>query len=510
VSLFAFLGALLTKESATTLPLVILFLMLFLYRGSSKKRLWPTFLKYKWMLIAFALVFIFYLLIRILIFDTPIGASKPVLLDNPLAHAPAVERVLGAAKIQLKYLSLLFLPLNLSADYSYNEIALQGISHLITGGIGLIILALLIFLLIPLYKKGHDLFLPLSFYLATIIIISNFFLLIGTIMAERLLYIPSAAFCIFLGLLFSPDRKYLLRGKKSYTYFCILLALLVLLGGAKTFSRNKDWKDEKSLYRKTILTSPMSAKMHNNLGDLYLDEGDLMRAEKELTTALRIYPDYSTANCNYGALMERKGRLNDAFEAYQKAIELNPKYALAYFNLGNALQKKDEFQKAIIAYRQAISIDPHFANAFYNLANTFALAGKYDAAASHYRRVLDINSDYTEAANNLGLVLKELGKRREAEMAFQKAISISPSYHASLFNLGKLYAENGNYQKAILLLERARKENKSHFGTLLFLGLSYHQSGEFKKSYTALKKAQEIQPGNEDLKAILSNLDKKK
>lgn len=510
ISFFAFLLALFSKEIATTLPLAVFFLVIFLSQREGEKRFFHILFKHKWTLIAFLLLFIFYLLLRMIIFGSPIGASEPILLDNPLAHVSSMERILGAAKIQLKYFFLLVFPLHLSADYSYHQIPLHGVAHLMAGAIALLALVILIATLVILYRKGSDLFVPLSLYLASISIVSNFFMVIGTIMAERLLYIPSAAFCIFSGILFSPDDGHLLKGKNRYKYFYLILAMLVLFGAMRSSLRNADWKNEMALFMKTTVTSPMSAKIHNNLGNLLLKEGDLINAEREFTIALNIYPEYSTATCNLGTILERKEFIDAAIEKYQKAIELDPEFELAYFNLGNAFQKKGEVKKALTAYRQAISIDPDYAEAFYNMGNTFALRSLFDAAIYHYQRALEIKPDHVEAENNLGLVLRAQGKRRGAKMAFRRAIKISPSYHGSLFNLGRIYAEEEKYDKAIALLEKARRENKNHFGTLFYLGLSYLKSGEIKKAYACLKEAEKLEPNNKDLKISLTLFERKK
>ncbi len=510
ISLMAFLLALLSKEIAASLLLVVFFLLIFLDRRVEGRKLFHSLIKHKWKLVAFLLIFGFYLLLRIIIFGSPMGTSKPISLDNPLAHVSYIERILGASAIQLKYLYLLIYPMHLSADYSYNQIPLHGILPYMIGGIALAIVLILFALLFFLYLKGSEFFVPLSFYLASIFLVSNFLITIGTIMAERLLYLPSAALCILLGILLSPDGGYFLKGKNRYKYFYLLLAILVAFGMVRTFYRNTDWKDEKILFLKTTETSPMSAKIHNNLGNLLLKEGQLINAEREFNIALSIHPEYSTAVCNLGTILERKGFIDDAIEKYQKAIELDPEFDLAYFNLGNAFHKRGDFKKALTAYRQAISIYPDYAEAYYNLGNSFALKNLLEAAAYHYQRALEIEPNYVEAENNLGLVFGAIGKRKEAEMAFQKAIKISPSYHGALFNLGKLYAQEEKYQKAIPLLEKARKENADHFGTLFYLGICYLKIGEPKKAYVALKKAEDLEPDNKDLKLVLGLFKRKK
>lgn len=80
---------------------------------------------------------------------------------------------------------------------------------------------------------------------------ANLFFYVGFVVAERILYLPSAGFCFLLAagldnLMAGPRRKLVKVG------LVITLTLFVL----RTIQRNRDWADEEQLYRSGIPINP--------------------------------------------------------------------------------------------------------------------------------------------------------------------------------------------------------------------------------------------------------------
>ena len=55
--------------------------------------------------------------------------------------------------------------------------------------------------------------------------------------------------------------------------------------------------------------------------------------------ALAIKPDYAEVHNNMGMLLKDQGNLAEAIEAYNRALAIKPRYAEALNNVGNALQR---------------------------------------------------------------------------------------------------------------------------------------------------------------------------
>ncbi|KAJ8972850.1 hypothetical protein NQ314_000017 [Rhamnusium bicolor] len=96
-------------------------------------------------------------------------------------------------------------------------------------------------------------FLALPFLPAT-----NILFYVGFVVAERVLYLPSAGLCLLLGL---SGASFWNSYKKFRLLFSVSLVLVLVAFSAKTIYRNKDWHDEESLYRSAIAVNPPKGKI---------------------------------------------------------------------------------------------------------------------------------------------------------------------------------------------------------------------------------------------------------
>jgi len=146
--------------------------------------------------LGFGLVTAIYLAIRILALGFRRTVPPPIHLDNPMVTLDMVWRGVTALQVAFRYLWLQIFPLHLSYDYSYNQIPMiSSLGH----PLAWLILALCagsIVLLLWSYRHWRELFFVLVFYLATFSPVSNLVITIGTIMGERLVYMPVLAIVI--------------------------------------------------------------------------------------------------------------------------------------------------------------------------------------------------------------------------------------------------------------------------------------------------------------------------
>lgn len=106
-------------------------------------------------------------------------------------------------------------------------------------------------------------FLALPFLPAT-----NIFFYVGFVVAERVLYLPSVGYC----LLISIGISRVLKVKKYARFVCFFLIFLLIVFCVRTIRRNRDWKDEESLYRSAItINPPKGKKFHKYILSSILD-----------------------------------------------------------------------------------------------------------------------------------------------------------------------------------------------------------------------------------------------
>ena len=330
-----------------------------------------------------------------------LGVGKVAFLDNPLANIPASWRILNALRIVWKYVALQIYPATLSADYSYNAIRLYTSwrsAWLAALGI-LLTLALWLWTL----RTGRKAwFLVGAIYLAGFAITANVLTPTGTIMAERLAYLPSAGFCLLIALLWEE-----LESRKAKLAWALLTIILSALG-TRTVIRNRDWHDNITLFSAAVRAVPGSAKAHSILGEELLAHGDLQTARRELQTSLQIYPDDPDA-VEAAALVESQlGNDQEAKKLFERAVALAPPDFINYdsmvVNLSAELIKLNENEAALALLDRETAQSPGYSPAWSNRASIHYNRGQMELARSEAQVALRLDPQNTQAQHTLRLL----------------------------------------------------------------------------------------------------------
>jgi protein O-mannosyl-transferase len=268
----AYFCALASKESGVTLPLVAIVL-------DARTRPWPAALRRAW---PFAVALALYVALRL-------HALAGTTLPAPAEYFVVATRAQGfvtALDVLGRYLALMVWPHPLCADYSYPALPIASLPRAALTAAVVIALGLAAW-------RVRALRLPLGWLGLTLLPVSNLVVHIGVLMAERVLYLPSAPVCLIAGLgyaaLCERVRPSLARG---------VLAAVALSLAALTMARNVDWQTPLSLWRDTVDKQPSSALAHGNLALSCLTVGDRQCARVELERAVALNPmreDFRTA-----------------------------------------------------------------------------------------------------------------------------------------------------------------------------------------------------------------------
>src|SRR5439155_18710640 len=187
-----------------------------------------------------------------------------------------IEGRLSAFKVAGRLLYLMVFPVNLSSDYSYDQIPLFGWNLLRWSNIEAILafLALTALLIFAIYHFKHNkvisFFILLYFinYLPT----SNFLYNIGSIMAERFMYLPLIAFAAIVVITANAISKRVVApldaapdAQPTRAHVAhVLLALLAVCYGIRAFTRNRDWKSDLTLWTSAKKESPKSFRSYQS------------------------------------------------------------------------------------------------------------------------------------------------------------------------------------------------------------------------------------------------------
>ncbi len=280
--------------------------------------------------------------------------------ENALVGAGFWTQRITAVKVIGKFLWLFVWPARLSADYSFNAVPLFGWRpwHL-EDAKALLALAACAGLIAAAvhFRRLKPLFFFVGFFLIALAPTSNLLFPIGSIMAERFMYLPTLGLCGCVVVVAGQIKLQQPRIKWA------ALGALCLAFGLRTYARNFDWRDSASLWSSAVDSYPDSARAHYNLGDALIQGSDVTGAIAQFQAALRIRPDYANARISLAnALSRDPAKLADAVAQYEAALRLDPGVATAHYNLGTALARMPgRMPDAIAEWQAAVRLQPDFA-----------------------------------------------------------------------------------------------------------------------------------------------------
>jgi tetratricopeptide (TPR) repeat protein len=246
-----FLAGLLAKESGLTLPVVLAVLDWIAGRWDDGKQRRSLSLQYLLLGVALAVKFgaQSYLLS---------GGFEKITIeptDNPLVLLSATEGRTMALGLIPTALRLLVWPTRLSPDYSHDVMGLPEQVVSLRAGLGLALLLSAIVIWIQAVRRkqllsvGGMLILVLSY-----LPVANLVVLIGSIFAERFLFLPSAGVCLSLAPLLSRATT---RSKAA----AVVLVGVIALGALTTIRRHRDWVSTERLWLATVEAHPHGLKV---------------------------------------------------------------------------------------------------------------------------------------------------------------------------------------------------------------------------------------------------------
>ncbi|MGB3078069.1 MAG: tetratricopeptide repeat protein, partial [Saprospiraceae bacterium] len=410
----AFFAALLSKEGAITALAVFPLIGWTFFQKSFSNSLKNS----AWALIAVALFF----LLRGLVLR---GLTEPAIsmMDNPIVEAHGMVLIGTSLNILAKYLFLLVVPVKLVCDYSYNVIPLQSFGS--TGSlIGLALYSIMAFYAIyAITKRRVTGFFVASFFFS-ISLYSQIPKVLGTMMAERLLYAPSMWFVLALAgittvLAKTNDDVLPKNGRRRLSgfqrYFLIATACVAFLFSIKTITRNNDWASNSKLYQADVAKVPNSVRLNDGSAEvLYKSAIDTSLSETEKNRDLDLSEKYS-----------------------EQSLKIKPGVS-AYNNLGNVNFSRRNFAEAVSYYQKALEEVKDFDISKRNIINVFIVWGKEEGEKNNnperarqlLQQALQYDENNSDVWQLIGISYGVQSNYAEALKAFEKAYSLAPTSEA--------------------------------------------------------------------------------
>ncbi len=339
-------------------------------------------------------------------------------MNSPYLYATPLEAFATKIFVLGKYILMLFLPLNLNYDYSYNQIPYTSFSDwrvLLSIAVQLV---LLVYAFKEIGKKSLIAY-GILFYFFSVFIVSNLVVDTGGVMGERFVFQASFGFLIAIVAVISLLIKKIIIDEKVFKPVIVgVLMVIVIPCSYKTYSRNKEWKNDKTLFIKDVIINPNSARTNNGAGTSYIFLGDeakdsaLKKACYDssvylLKKALRIHPKYIDPYLNLGVAYNRKKMVDSAEYYWNKARALQPQnpqlgefdkvLVVDFLSKASVDYIKGDTAQAINDYRKAVKYGSKDFKTLYNLAGIYFTVRQYDSARIYFNKTLVLKPNHPDA-----------------------------------------------------------------------------------------------------------------
>lgn len=354
----SFCCGLLSKESSTIFPFLLLWFVLARPRENNEPHK-----VYMVRLVPFAVsvvILAVYALLRMTVLRfAPPGAGPSTSFG---------QRLVETGQAFATYIKLIGLPTRLHMERS-----LEGASGW-TAIAGFLLLGACVALLVEswLHRRRRTT-LALGWFLITWFPISGLIPL-NAPMAEHWMYVPLAGFLWALAEAIAPlAHRRLGRGLAMGTGWAACVALTVL-----TVARNRDWRDNETIFLDTLEKNPKSIRVHYNLAATY---EDLLKnqpgARRHYEAVLALYKDQKKRTVKTG---EKEPLWEDELESH--------------FSLGRIFSEQHQYAAAAQHYAAILSLapdDPHkelVASAALGLGKCYLATGDVRRAGELFRKAV--------------------------------------------------------------------------------------------------------------------------
>lgn len=420
-SFAAFTLALLCKETAVTLPAVLLAYDLALRR--KRRPLEGAVARFA----PYLLITSVYLIVRHAVL------SKQLLIPSKLWTLGPYETLINVLPLFRDYVRFTLLPFPLSFWH-----VLRPISSLLTsdGLSSLAVASAFVAAGVLMWKKDRLSFFALALFVLPLFPAFYISALPAKPFAERYLYLPSVGFVVLAALVL----RRLSVAPRMKAVAAVMLVATTVLYSAATIQRNRVWKDAFTLYVDTTREMPDAPVSPLDLAMKLLKRGYVDEAIAQYRILAKFKPDDATYQSSLGGALIRKGFLDEGMEHLRAALAVDPRSLDSYVDLGVALKRKGRTDEAVAMYREALAIDPDHAEVHFNLGGALADGGHIEEALDHYRIVVRLKPENAYYRNMLGIEYGRQGLLSAAIEQFREAVRLEPAEVAYRRNLDRALA----------------------------------------------------------------------
>jgi len=306
----------------------------------------------------------------------------------------------------------------------------------------------------------------------------------------------------------------------------------VLGGLALDQYKNGDLEKARATVDEALALSPNNVQLRLLSAKLFMEQGNLDAAGKQLAEAQKTDPKNAEADYLTGVVYQRWQQPEKALAAYDAAyqkdgnevsyvmakgemlVQLNREdealtllqSRLSYFEhsaairdaVGQLLIMKKDFAKASITLREASILAPDDNTIREHQAFAFYYSKNYIEAAEQFRQLLK-NDNYSQRADvmaAMGECQHQLGNLREAREDLETAAALDVHASGYWFSLARLNCDMGDFARAEVAIRRGLAVEPGSSDGYCLLGYARLKQDKLPAALSAFEKASSIDDHN--------------
>lgn len=461
------IAAILTKQTAASIPLALALVEFFFVRNFERK----ICKKYLSSFVGLIVLFCIFIIAAGMIPKETVEISR-------------ADYLVTQFRVLVKYVQLLIFPISQNLDYDFSlSTSIWGIKEMAS----LLFCLALLYLAVRLFKKYRILSFAILWIFVSLLIESSI-IPIKDVIFEHRLYLPMFGFALISVSVFISVFRI-----QSPSYLMALMLIVTMLYGFKTYDRNKVWKTRVSLWTDVVEKSPKKARAHMNLGEAYFSVSNHKMALHHYNKAIEVEDAPSWLGYfNRAEVAAYLGKPKVAILDLNQSIRFKNDFADAYDSRGVAKIQIQDYQSAVVDFNRSIEIKPHMESAWFNRANAKTYLKDFKGALSDYNKAIQLNPQFAEAYNNRGQLKLNLKQFDEAIDDLNNAVKINPNFIEAYNNRAKVNMSQNFFDAAIADLTKSLLLDKRSALVYRYRAMCFFRQSNYKLAYDDFLRAAQL------------------
>lgn len=223
---------------------------------------------------------------------------------------------------------------------------------------------------------------------------------------------------------------------------------------------------------------------------------DLLGAEADFSTAIRLNPVYTQAYTYRAITRSRLGNYDDALQDFREAIDLRPDLPGPYYSRGVTRLLNQQFTEAIDDFDKFIRQENKVADAFICRGLSYLHLKDTVRAYDNFNTAIRTNRENPGGYNRRGGLYMEQKRFAEAEADFNKAIECDSAYLLSYFNRALVYSDTNRPMLALADFDKVIQLDSTNSLTYFNRAMLRTQIGDYNRALDDYDKVALYSPNN--------------